>query len=64
MNVRLDKFLSSQTDLTRTDIKKLLWKRKISVNGKILRDGSIKIDPETSEIILSLIHISEPTRPY
>ena len=51
MNVRLDKFLSSQTDLTRTDIKKLLWKRKISVNGKILRDGSIKIDPETSEII-------------
>ena len=71
MNVRLDKFLSSQTDLTRTDIKKLLWKRKISVNGKILRDGSIKIDPETSEIIadgrkivyrdkvyiLSLIHI-------
>ena len=31
MNVRLDKFLSSQTDLTRTDIKKLLWKRKISV---------------------------------
>lgn len=51
MNVRLDKFLSTQTDYTRTDIKKLLWKRKISVDGKILRDGSIKIDPEASEIV-------------
>lgn len=51
MNVRLDKFLSSQTDYTRTDIKKLLWKRKISVDGKIIRDGSIKIDPEGTEIV-------------
>lgn len=50
MNLRLDRFLSSQTDYTRTDIKKLLCKQKISVDGKIIRDGSVKIDPETSEI--------------
>lgn len=51
MNLRLDKFLSSQTDYTRTDIKKLLCKGKISLNGSIIRDGSVKIDPQESEIV-------------
>ena len=52
MTERLDKFISAQTCYTRTDIRKLLWKRKISVDGKILRDGEIKIDPEKAEVIV------------
>ncbi len=52
MTLRLDKFLSSQTSLTRSDIKKLLAKNKVTLDGKIVKDGSLKIDPETAEIVL------------
>lgn len=64
MNVRLDRFLSTQTDYTRTDIKKLLWKRKISVNGKIFRDGGMKIDPEKDEIAVDGRKISYRDKVY
>lgn len=47
---RLDKFLSSQTVYSRTDISKLLWKRKVSVNGKTIRDGEHKINPDLDRI--------------
>jgi 16S rRNA pseudouridine516 synthase len=30
-----------------------LWKRKVSVNGKIIRDGEMKINPETDKIEVS-----------
>lgn len=50
---RLDKFLSSQTVYTRTDISKLLWKRKVSVNGKTVRDGEFKINPDLDRIEVS-----------
>ncbi len=53
MNQRLDKFISLQTIYSRTDISKLLWKRKISVNGKVVRDGDIKINPENDKIEIS-----------
>ena len=50
MTVRLDKFLSSQTGLTRSEIKKLLSKNSVMSGGEIVRDGSMKIQPETSDI--------------
>lgn len=53
MNQRLDRFLSEQTIYTRTDISKLLWKRKVSVNGKIIREGELKIDPRSDRIEIS-----------
>lgn len=53
MKQRLDKFLSAQTVFTRTDISKLLWKRKVSVNGKITREGEMKIDPEKDKVEVS-----------
>lgn len=53
MKTRIDKFLSVQTMYTRTDISKLLWKRKISVNGKIVRDGELKIDPKVDKVEIS-----------
>ena len=49
----IDKFLSSQTVYTRTDISKLLWKRKVSVNGKTVRDGEFKINPDLDRIEVS-----------
>lgn len=53
MKMRIDKFISSQTMYTRTDISKLLWKRKVSVNDKIVRDGEFKIDPENDKVEVS-----------
>lgn len=53
MNQRLDKFISSQTIYSRTDISKLLCKNKVSVNGKTLRNGSLKINPESDKIEIS-----------
>ncbi len=50
--LRLDKFLSTQTSITRSEIKKLLSKNKVTVEGKIVKDGSLKIDPSTTEVIL------------
>lgn len=51
MTLRLDKFLSTQTNMTRSDIKKQLAKNKVLVDGKIVKDGSLKINPEDAEII-------------
>lgn len=50
MKQRLDRFLSEQTIYTRTDISKLLWKGKISVNDKIIKKGELKIDPLNDKI--------------
>ncbi|MBQ8434977.1 MAG: pseudouridine synthase [Oscillospiraceae bacterium] len=52
MTIRLDKFLSTQTSFTRSEIKKLLLKNKVLLNGKPIRDGSLKIDTAASEIVL------------
>jgi 16S rRNA pseudouridine516 synthase len=52
MTLRLDKFLSEQTNQTRSDIKKLLSKNRVTLDGKTVRDGSLKINPETAEIML------------
>ncbi len=48
--MRIDKFISGQTMYTRTDISKMLWKRKVLVNGRTVRDGEFKIDPEADKV--------------
>ncbi|MBQ3567032.1 MAG: rRNA pseudouridine synthase [Oscillospiraceae bacterium] len=52
MTQRLDKFLSVQTSFTRSEIKKLISKNKVTVDGKIIKDSSLKIDTDTAEIVL------------
>ncbi len=47
MTLRLDKFISSQTSITRSEIKKYISRNKVLLNNKTIRDGSLKIDPET-----------------
>ena len=53
MLMRLDKFLSDQTPLSRSEIKKKASGGQITFNGNIIRDCSVKIDPEASHITLS-----------
>lgn len=43
--MRLDKFLSKATELSRKDAKKVLHAGEISVNGIIIKDSSHHIDP-------------------
>ena len=53
MPMRLDKFLSEQTPLTRSEIKKKAQKREITVDGTVVRDPSVKIDPDNVTVTLS-----------
>lgn len=52
MTERLDKFLSTQTMLSRSEIKKHLAHGKGTVNGKVVWGGNRKIDPEKDEITI------------
>lgn len=53
MTLRIDKFISSQTNFTRSEIKKLLSNNRVLLNEKIIKDGSAKIDPENCEVTVN-----------
>nr|WP_315042434.1 pseudouridine synthase [uncultured Moraxella sp.] len=48
--MRLDKFLSKATELSRSDAKKVLHRGEISVNDEIIKDGSRHVDEINDEI--------------
>lgn len=50
---RIDKILSSALNVSRTDVKKLIKKQSVTVNGAAVKSGNIKIDPDTDEIRLN-----------
>ncbi|MCR4594687.1 MAG: rRNA pseudouridine synthase [Clostridiales bacterium] len=60
---RIDRILSSRTTLSRKEIKELVKKKRISVNGAIVRDSSVKIE-EGSEISLDGKSLNLPEHIY
>lgn len=48
--MRLDKFISKATELSRKDCKKILHAGEISVNGDIVKDASLHIDEANDDI--------------
>ena len=50
--IRLDKFLSSQLAVSRSDAKKLLRQKRVSVNGTAAVKGELQIDPAADCICL------------
>ena len=50
--MRLDKFLSNNTDISRSDAKKFAKKGEILVNGQAVKKADIKIDPNNDIISL------------
>jgi len=48
--IRLDKFLSNMTKLSRTEATAAVYHNNVTVNGKIKKDPALKIDPENDEI--------------
>lgn len=55
--MRLDKFLTHTATLTRSEAAKAAKQGRITVDGKVARDTSFKIDPDISEIKLDGISI-------
>lgn len=49
---RLDKIISSQTNYSRKDVKKLLSQGIISINGVIVKDSNMKANPENDKICI------------
>ena len=46
--IRLDKFISSQTLFSRSDCRKLITKGRVTVDGVVVRSFSEKIDDEAN----------------
>lgn len=48
--MRLDKFLSKATELSRKDCKKILHAGEVTVNGEVVKDASLHIDEVIDDI--------------
>lgn len=51
--VRLDKFLADMNVGTRSEVKTLIKKKRVKVNGAIVNKENIKIDMENDEVMLN-----------
>ena len=49
---RIDKTISSQTNYSRKDVKKLILQKKISVNGKVAKKPEQKVNEQQDEIYI------------
>lgn len=52
MKERLDKFISSQTALSRKDAAKAIRDKRVSVNGEICRAADMKVDTDADSVSL------------
>lgn len=52
MSERLDKFLSAQTTLSRRDATSCIRRGRVTVNGTVVRDAAMKVDPATATVTL------------
>ena len=50
--MRLDKILSSQGTASRKDVKKIIKKGRVSVDGEIIKDSGFQLNPEKSVILI------------
>ena len=49
---RLDKIISSQTNYSRKDVKDLVKKKSVLVNGEVVLKSDIKIDSSIDKIVI------------
>ena len=58
---RLDKFLSTNTDLTRSLARKAISAGEVAVNGAIIRDGAVKVSANDQVLFRgTAIHAAQP----
>ena len=52
MKERLDKFIASQTALSRKEVSKAVKDKRVTLNGQLVRAADIKVDTDTDSIAL------------
>ena len=55
---RLDKILASQGTLSRRDVKEIVKKGRVSINGIVAKKSDIKIDIDNCNVLLNLSDIN------
>ncbi len=55
---RIDKIIGSQTEYSRKDIKKLVFQKRVKVNGEVISRSDIKVDTDTDIISIDGKNIS------
>lgn len=50
---RIDKIIASQGKYSRSEVKALISKKRVSVDGETVKTSSIKVDPHTSSIVIN-----------
>ena len=58
MKERLDKFIASQTDLSRKEVHRAVKEKRVTVNGEVIRAADMKIDADSDKITLDGERIS------
>ena len=58
MKLRLDKYLADMSIGTRSEVKKLISKGLVTVNGSTVKKPEIKIDTDSDEVICQGINVS------
>ena len=64
MKERLDKFISSQTALSRKEAQKAICDKRVTVNGELSRSVDIKIDTEADAVALDGKALTYQTHVY
>lgn len=54
---RIEKIIASQGKYSRSEVKKLIGKNKVEVDGQVVKSSGIKVDPDKSKITLDGLDI-------
>lgn len=55
---RLDKIIATQTSYSRRDVKKLVFQKRVEVNGEIVAKPDIKVDSHKDKITIDAVEIN------
>ena len=55
---RIDKIIASQGKYSRSDVKALIAKRRVMVDGEVIKSSSVKADPAASRITIDGVDIT------
>ena len=50
--LRLDKFIANQTGFTRSEVKVLLKKGRVNLNGNVVKSPDLKVNPDTDAVLV------------
>lgn len=55
---RIDKIIASQGKYSRSDVKSLISKKRVTVDGEVVKSSSIKVDPAKSVIAVNGVELT------